>query len=137
MYFVKEGANDGGKFVCMDDKDIWKGDGQCLVYSFGISTDWSFEDDMSDLGCIVHAFDPTVEYPEMRGKNIHFSRLGLADRYTKLDNGVAGTAFTLDTIFEANNHTDSVINYLKVDIEGWEVGALEQWIKSGLNFWCP
>ena len=43
----------------------------------------------------------------------------------------AGTAFTLDTILAGNNHTNTNITYLKVDIEGWEVGALQQWIQSG------
>ena len=50
-----------GKFVCLDrlleDKE------DCLVYSFGIQQDWSWEDQMDMLGCSVQAFDPTVEHP--------------------------------------------------------------------------
>ena len=125
--------NDGGKFVCFDDQDIWTDQGHCLIYSFGISNDWTFEDQADQLGCTIHAFDPTVEYPEKRGRGIHFTRLGLADRHMKLDEWGMGTAFTLDTILAGNNHTNSVINYLKVDIEGWEVGALEQWLESGIK----
>ena len=86
---------------------------------------------MDHLGCTVHAFDPTVEYPARRGRGIHFTRLGLAAQHTKLAEGAMGTAFTLDTIMAGNNHSNSVINYLKVDIEGYEVAALEQWIESG------
>ena len=92
---------------------------------------------MDQLGCTVHAFDPTVDYGSSRGRGIHFTRLGLADRHTKLEDGAMGTAFTLDTIMTGNNHSNSVINYLKVDIEGWEVGALEQWIVSGEISWGP
>ena len=131
IHAYKDGVNDGGKFVCFDDLDIWTDEGNCLIYSFGISNDWSFEDQADLLGCTIHAFDPTVEYPSTRGRGIHFTRLGLADRHRKLAEGAMGTAFTLDTIMAGNNHTNSVINYLKVDIEGWEVGALEQWLESG------
>ena len=91
---------------------------------------------MDTLGCTVHSFDPTVEYPAKRGREIYFTRLGLAKRHMKLGDG--GTGFTLDTILAGNNHSNSIINYLKVDIEGWEVGALEQWIESGgeaMLFW--
>ena len=131
IHAYKDGVNDGGKFVCFDDLNIWTDEGNCLIYSFGISNDWSFEDQADLLGCTIHAFDPTVEYPSTRGRGIHFTRLGLADRHRKLAEGAMGTAFTLDTILAGNNHTNSVINYLKVDIEGWEVGALEQWLESG------
>ena len=33
----------------------------CVVYSFGIATDWSFDDEMAMKGCEVHAFDPTLD----------------------------------------------------------------------------
>ena len=58
------GALDGNKYVCLDKlyQDIQQG--QCLIYSFGISTDWTFEVAMSQLGCTVRAFDPTID-----GKN--------------------------------------------------------------------
>ena len=38
---------DGDKFVCLDL--ILKKD-SCLVYSFGINKDWTFEDQMDDIG---------------------------------------------------------------------------------------
>ena len=59
---------DGDKFVCMDKMydDMMSGDGKCLVYSFGIADDWTFEDTMAGLGCRVRAFDPTIDSPEKR-----------------------------------------------------------------------
>ena len=38
---------DGDKFVCMDQ--ILAGD-QCIIYSFGLAADWTFEDQMDLLG---------------------------------------------------------------------------------------
>ena len=42
---------DGSKFVCMDDllKDIENK--ECLIYSFGVAEDWSFEDIMDFSLC--------------------------------------------------------------------------------------
>lgn len=55
------GAIDGNKYVCLDKlhKDVLNN--QCLIYSFGIANDWSFEEAMAQLGCTVRAFDPTID----------------------------------------------------------------------------
>ena len=47
--------------VCMDDHLLWHKK-PCLVYSFGVSTDWSFESDLIRFqpNCEIHMFDPTV-----------------------------------------------------------------------------
>ncbi len=43
---------DGQKAVCMDP-EVRPKSGQCLVYSFGISHEWSFDEAMEQLGCEV------------------------------------------------------------------------------------
>ena len=55
------GALDGHKYICLDKfyDDVQKG--KCLIYSFGIANDWSFEEAMMNLGCVVRAFDPTID----------------------------------------------------------------------------
>ena len=55
------GAFDGHKFVCLDQfyEDVING--RCLIYSFGIAGDWSFEEAMAELGCTIRAFDPTID----------------------------------------------------------------------------
>lgn len=47
------GHFDGQKFVCLDKLygDIQRN--KCLVYSFGVADDWSFEEVMAGLGCQV------------------------------------------------------------------------------------
>ena len=48
------GAFDGQKFVCLDkilDEKFYE-TRPCMVYSFGISNDWDFENSMNDLGKI-------------------------------------------------------------------------------------
>ena len=46
-------AVDGDKSICLDTlfKDI-KNE-TCLIYSFGLSDDWTFEESMAILGCKV------------------------------------------------------------------------------------
>ena len=46
-------STDGLKYVCMDKlyADIIAD--KCLVYSFGLADNWSFEESMTALGCRV------------------------------------------------------------------------------------
>ena len=39
---------DGDKFVCLDD--LLQKEDDCIVYSFGIKDDWTFEDHMDSFG---------------------------------------------------------------------------------------
>jgi len=116
-------AVDGDKFVCMD-KMLLDSDRPCLIYSFGIANDWTFEDFMDYRGCEIHAHDPTVEFPADRGQNIRFSKLGLAKE-------VAPNMDTLVNILWKNGHTDILVDYLKIDIEGAEIGGLPDWLATG------
>jgi len=55
QWLGKYKAFDGDKFICMDSytpKD-------CLIYSFGISTQWGFEDVMDSLKCKAK---PTIHH---------------------------------------------------------------------------
>ena len=118
---------DGQKFVCMNElyKDLENDD--CLIYSFGIASDYSFEEAMDRLGCKVYAFDPTVNYSKKIGNtNILFEKLGVS---TEADHGKS--LDTLTSILHLHGHTDTKITYLKVDIEGYEVDGLGEWFASG------
>ena len=117
---------DGHKFLCFSElmQDIKSN--ACLIYSFGVSGDWSFEKAMDDLGCRVLMFDPTVNYPKQLGKNISFEKIGVSaqsDDDKSFD--------TLSSILKNHGHTNTKITYLKIDIEGHEVDGLLEWLESG------
>ena len=95
---------DGDKFVCMDNILLGK---PCIIYSFGIANDWTFEDFMDSRGCEIHAHDPTVDFPAKRGQNIQFYKKGLSAAKDE-------TTDTLANILAENGHTNVVIEYLKV-----------------------
>lgn len=97
---------------------------KCLVYTFGISDDWSFENGMIDMGCNVIGFDPTIS-PHQRMK-FKFHKVGLAAS-TKED----GSYMTFEDILKINNHTNQKLSLLKIDIEGWEMSALPQALETG------
>lgn len=47
----------GGWFLCQDELlDI---ESKCIVFSYGLGADWSFDNAAEDFGCIVHGFDPS------------------------------------------------------------------------------
>jgi len=112
---------DGDKFICLDP--ILNQD-SCIVYSFGVAGDWTFEDQMDDLGCSVFSYDHTVSYPAQRGRNIKFFKTGL---------GIGEHLETLNNLIKANHHETSTIDYLKIDIEGYEFteGGFQDWLSSG------
>ena len=57
---VEKGVGrDGGKSICLDDIHTDIKNKECLIYSFGIADDWTFEEYMASLGCkviILHTF---------------------------------------------------------------------------------
>ena len=117
---------DGHKFMCMDDLQEDIRNNKCLIYSFGVGKDYSFEQTLGRLGCRVLAFDPTVSYPPKLGKNVSFKKLGLGAR-----NDPANMLESLMSILSKHGHKNSKISYLKIDIEGGEVEGLQEWFASG------
>ncbi|XP_042860562.1 methyltransferase-like protein 24, partial [Penaeus japonicus] len=109
---------EGDKAVCLSSPyNITPGN--CLVYSFGIARDWSFDDAMAQYGCEVYSFDPTIGLENhQRSEKVRFYNLGLggANRTTVI-NGVNATLLTLGQIVDMLGHTNKTIDYLKVDID--------------------
>ena len=81
MWFPDCGFFDGTKTVCFNEEllDAMRS-GKCLVYSFGLADDVSWELAMAEMGCRVRGFDPTVNIPEMNEQannpNVTFHNIG-------------------------------------------------------------
>jgi len=162
-----DGSYDGGWWLCLDEGRLTSSkDHACVVYSFGIGSDWSFEEMMGTgdafglsrsgfvrkkkgRGCDVFAFDPSM------GQAAHVHQpgtvwfqptgLGAADEQimepqsstVNWDNGrpkirAPGrwAMATLSSLMQSLGH--SHISLLKVDVEGYEWGALLAASQNGI-----
>ncbi|XP_048255343.1 uncharacterized protein LOC124142425 isoform X2 [Haliotis rufescens] len=130
----------GNWHICNDT--IFEVKPPCLVYSFGIWNDWSFDDAMGALGCEVHSFDPSIGQKSFnRSKNVHFHDLGLSgkdsDTYVPTKDNYVKHATTwkirrLKTIMEMLGHTNRHLDFLKIDIETSEWPAVKDMAASGM-----
>jgi hypothetical protein len=138
---------DGQKAVCLDStvrpiraSDVWpikvkEEFSECLVYSFGINNDWTFDEAMESFGCRVYAFDPSMNLSNhYHSSKIQFFKIGLSDRCehssTKKNNWPIES---LDSIYyNLLRHQGRIIDYLKIDIESDEWIVLPQILSSGM-----
>ncbi|XP_076043850.1 uncharacterized protein LOC143026946 [Oratosquilla oratoria] len=59
----------------------------CIVFSFGINNEWSFDDAMDLKGCKVYAFDPTMgKESHYRTPNIRFFNIGVGGEDVTMNN---------------------------------------------------
>ncbi|XP_063586034.1 uncharacterized protein LOC134763482 [Penaeus indicus] len=73
------GKKGSSKNVCLDAR-FGVIPGRCVVFSFGINHDWSFEDEMAEFGCKVFAYDPTMDVEShQRSPNVQFFATGISN----------------------------------------------------------
>ncbi|XP_064601902.1 probable methyltransferase-like protein 24 isoform X2 [Liolophura sinensis] len=112
---------DGGWEVCDDEPVRPKPD--CLVYSFGINNDFSFDDMIAEhYGCEVHAFDPSMKMGDMRrSERVSFHHLGVYGSNSVINNG--WPVKTIAEIRRMLGHTNRRIDVMKMDVEDRRVHA--------------
>lgn len=121
--------------VCLD-RNKMPDPRKCLVYSFGIKENWSFEKSMVLFGCDVYAFDPSTKYNNhTRWTFIHVFRMGLDNRnYEAFENQSKVPMRNLKTVYEQlkSKHGDEVIDYLNIEVNSVEWDVLPEIIASGM-----
>ncbi|VDC02752.1 unnamed protein product [Peniophora sp. CBMAI 1063] len=124
---------DGGKWVC--GMELLEAADKCVIYSFGVSSDSSFEAEMLKRapGCEVWGYDfsvnswgPQITLNDDLSPRAHFHKWGLGGLDTLEPN--KPPMYTLRTLMAMNKHT--FIDVLKIDIEGSEFDALMSFIAS-------
>ena len=139
---------DGQKAICLDpiawpypainkpDSNDTVSQSPCLIYSFGISNEWSFDEAMErTYGCEVFSFDPSMNKPDHdHSQRVHFYNLGLGQKDIDHSPDNNWTIKTLKSIYQMllPRHGEKVIDYLKIDIESAEWNVLPQIIESGM-----
>jgi hypothetical protein len=90
------------------------------VYSYGISTEISFDLAMAERGLQIFMYDHTIQGLPSSHPNFHFFRqgLGTADQPEQ-------SLYMLKTHIDTNGHNDNDM-ILKMDIEGAEWSVLDQ-----------
>ncbi|KAH9524381.1 Methyltransferase-like protein 24 [Bulinus truncatus] len=139
-YTCKNKMTVGNWHICQDTPYTIKP--PCLVYSFGINFDFSFDDAMSKLGCEVHSFDPSMnKETHKRGDNSTFHNLGLSNTNTDgfvprkdlyVNKPQVWKMRTLKSVFKELGHEKRVLDVLKIDIEGHEWAVIDNMMETDI-----
>nr|XP_027220569.1 uncharacterized protein LOC113812844 [Penaeus vannamei] len=123
---------DGDKKFCADES-VAPPTRPCIVYSFGVGNDFSFDKAMGGYGCDVFAFDDDM-YHDIYERNpfprVHFAHIRLGKNLlvdteiNKIENSTFEFLYRpLDNIMFILHHQESNVDFLKLDVEGseWEI----------------
>ncbi|KAL8625101.1 hypothetical protein ACOMHN_030735 [Nucella lapillus] len=131
-------TGDGGWEVC--DDFLYRPITPCIVYSFGINNDFSFDDDVGRVyGCHVYSFDPSMDQKSHnRSDRVSFYRVGISGSDHKVEANYFMRAplsqwplMTLTQIKAMLHHQQKTIDIIKMDIEFVEWSVLEDILQQG------
>ncbi|KAK2040417.1 hypothetical protein LZ31DRAFT_604177 [Colletotrichum somersetense] len=118
---------DGGKWVCGMSRYVdYPKDRECVIYSFGVRDESSFEQEMLErTPCVVWAYDfSVVDFGEQLAPSnrdrAHFSQVGIAGT---TDTTKTPPFYSIGDLMKLNGH--EYIDILKMDIEFAEFAALD------------
>ncbi|XP_045031734.1 uncharacterized protein LOC123474016 [Daphnia magna] len=130
---------EGRTSVCFNPKEIAPSLSGCLVYAFNVNDEWSFEKAMAAYGCQVFVFNPRTHddvSDRNRRLNIRFFPFKLGSKsFDSWAGETQRSTKTLGDIYEKLSiwhGEESIIDYLKLDIEWGEWHILPQIIESGM-----
>ncbi|XP_071082994.1 probable methyltransferase-like protein 24 isoform X2 [Haliotis cracherodii] len=118
---------DGGWEIC-DDRE-YRPVKPCVVYSFGINYDYSFDDAMAkNYECDVFSFDPSMKKNSyQRSARVRFLNIGIDSENTVNGNW---EMHTLGRVKAMLNHNQNAIDVLKMDVESSEWRSLPEMVAS-------
>ncbi|KAK7068312.1 hypothetical protein SK128_004799 [Halocaridina rubra] len=128
---------DGEKRLCLD-AEVLPMKNNCLVYSFGVGHDLTFDIDLEEFGCDVYAFDSDhshANYPTFISDRLAFykARIGthfLREFQYRQENLPTGPFMVeywpLSGLMKRLGHQGTQMFYLKMDIEGIEWDVFEK-----------
>ncbi|XP_071535230.1 uncharacterized protein [Panulirus ornatus] len=128
---------DGEKHVC-HDPNLYPDNDYCMVYSFGVGHDFTFDMQIDKFGCQVFAFDSDLyhsHYPTYITERLTFYKVRVGTYFLKATqyqlHDMAAGPFVVEywpipAIMAKLGHTHHQLHYLKLDIEGDEWTVLEK-----------
>ena len=110
---IRIGSNSDGGYILLDDFENIK-----YVYSFGISSEVSFDKAMADRNLEIFMYDHTIDKLPMNNSRFHWKRIGLTG-----NKRIGKNLKTLNELISENGHNNEKNIILKMDIESseWEV----------------
>ena len=123
-------AGDGGWDIYISEP--YNPKTNCVVYSFRIKNDFSFDDAMAkQYGCLMKAYDPSMHVDDhKRSDRVWFYKLGLGAENTV--NQAGWNLKTLSSVLSQANDSNNVIDVLKFDIEFNEWSCLCTMFSEGV-----
>lgn len=114
--YRRVGRDYDGGYVMVDDS-FSKVD---AAYSFGISDDVSWDEEIAGLGIDVYMYDHTISKLPKENSRFHFFREGVTG--DPREEGLE----TLSNLIDRNGHKEFKNLLLKMDIEGYEWSVFEE-----------
>jgi len=136
------GHGDGPKWTC--DPHRLKKKSDCLIYSFGSSGEYSFEDGLYELfkdenntnPCEIHVFDPDPKYAranDPQTKNIHYHAWGLKSSYEASAAWGGFEFLSIQDTMKSLGHSSRRIDIFKIDCELCEYSTYKDWLNPSVD----